>query len=130
MSTVIKIGFSFALCILSGCFSPRTSGIGVEKGRLFIEDSSFALNLDLVQDIREKTAEGFLHVHVSLRNTNHQDYKCQCRFEWKTPQGLVQKHAVTPWRPLVLHGRETMTLDAVSPLQGTDDFRLVIRRID
>lgn len=130
MHLVVKSVFAVALCVLAGCFSPRTSGVGVEKGRLFIEDSSFALNLDLIQDIREKTPEGFLHVQVALQNTNHQDYRCQFRFEWKTPQGLIQKHAVTPWRPIVLHGRETVTLDAVSPLQGTDDFRLVIRRID
>ena len=130
MSSIAKLVFMFVLCTLLGCLSSRSSGIGVEKGRLYVEDSSFALNLNLIQDLREKTAEGFLHAQVAVKNTNHQDYRCQYRFEWKTAQGLVQKHAATQWRPIVLHGRETVTLDAVSPVQGTEDFRLVIRRAD
>lgn len=113
---------------LAGCLSPKTSGVWVEKGHLYIEDAAFALNLELVQDATERTPEGFLHVQVTVRNNNQQDYPCQYRFEWKTKQGMVQTHAPTPWRPLVLHGRDVAPLEAVSPLQGTDDFRLSIRR--
>ena len=76
----------------------------------------------------ERTPEGFLHVQVMVQNTNQQDYPCQYRFEWKTKQGMVQTHASTPWRPVVFHGRDVVPLEAVSPLQGTDDFRLSIRR--
>ena len=117
-----------ALVALAGCLSPKTSGVWVEKGRLYIEDSAFALNLNLVQDAMERTPEGFLHVQVTVQNTNQQDYPCQYRFEWKTKEGLVQTHAQTPWCPVVFHGRDVVPLDAVSPLQGTDDFRLAIRR--
>ena len=114
----------------SGCLSPKTSGVWVEKGHLYVEDAAFALNLNLVQDAVERTPEGFLHVQVTVQNNNHQDYRCQYRFEWKTAQGLVQTHAQTPWRPIVLHGRDVTPLEAVSPIQGTDDFRLSIRRAD
>ena len=41
---------------------------------------------------------------------------------------MMQKHAPTPWRPILLHGREPVELDAVSPVPDADDFRLVIRR--
>ena len=114
--------------LLSGCLSPKTSGVWVEKGHLNIEDAAFALNLELVQDAMERTPEGFLHVQVTVRNNNQQDYRCQYRFEWKTKQGMVQTHSPTPWRPLVLHGRDVAPLEAVSALQGADDFRLSIRR--
>lgn len=121
------------LCVtsaLAGCLSPKTSGLWVEKGRLYLEDAAFATNLDIVQDAMERTPEGFLHVQVTVRNTNQHDYRCQYRFEWKTAQGMVQTHAHTPWRPAVLHGRDVTPLEAVSPLQGTADFRLSIRRAD
>ena len=121
------------LCVtsaLGGCLSPKTSGLWVEKGRLYLEDAAFATNLDIVQDAMERTPEGFLHVQVTVRNTNQHDYRCQYRFEWKTAQGMVQTHAHTPWRPAVLHGRDVTPLEAVSPLQGTADFRLSIRRAE
>ena len=125
---IMKMLAALATVSLVGCLSPKTSGVWVEKGRLYVEDASFALNLNLVQDAVEKTPEGFLHVQVTVQNANQQDYRCQYRFEWKTKQGLVPTHAKPPWRPIVLHGRDVVPLEAVSPLQGTDDFRLAIRR--
>ncbi|MBQ3806559.1 MAG: YcfL family protein [Kiritimatiellae bacterium] len=125
---ISKIAVVTAFLAFAGCLSPKTSGVWVEKGHLYIEDAAFALNLNLVQDAMERTPEGFLHVQVTVQNTNQQDYPCQYRFEWKTKQGMVQTHASTPWRPVVFHGRDVVPLEAVSPLQGTDDFRLSIRR--
>lgn len=125
---ISKIAVAVAVLSLAGCLSPKTSGVWVEKGHLYIEDAAFALNLNLVQDAMERTPEGFLHVQVTVQNTNQQDYPCQYRFEWKTKQGMVQTHAPTPWRPVVFHGRDVVPLEVVSPLQGTDDFRLSIRR--
>ena len=130
---MVKLKLLAVLCIaaaFSGCLSPKTSGVWVEKGRLYIEDAAFATNIDIVQDSMERTPEGFLHVQVTVRNSNQHDYRCQYRFEWKTEQGMVQTHAHMPWRPAVLHGRDVTPLEAVSPLQGTADFRLSIRRAD
>ncbi|MGN0833624.1 MAG: DUF1425 domain-containing protein [Kiritimatiellia bacterium] len=117
-----------ASCLAGGCLSPKTSGMVVEKGRLFVHDPSFALNLETVQDVRERTPEGFLHVQVTVRNTNQTDFRCQYRFEWKTKQGLAQTQAMTPWRPTVLHGKDETVFEATSTLQGAEDFRLAIRR--
>ena len=117
---------------LTGCISPRTSGIMVEKGRLHVEDPAFAANIELIGDADacEKTPEGFLHAQATVKNTNREDFYCQYRFEWRGKNGMMQTQAPTPWRPKVLHGRETVELEAVSPIQGTEDFRLVVRRLD
>ena len=119
---------AYCSAALSGCLSARTSGVMVEKGRLFIEDPAFAANIEVVRDMREKTPDGFLHAQVVVKNTNRTDYECQYRFEWVGGNGMKQTHAETPWRPMLLHGRMTTELVAVSPLQGTEDFRLAIRR--
>ena len=126
------IAFLPALCAvaLSGCLSARTSGVMVEKGRLFIEDPAFAANIEVVQDFREKTPEGFLHAQVTVKNTNRTDYECQYCFEWREESGIVMIHVPTPWRPCMLHGRETQNLDAICPRPGAEDFRLKIRRAD
>ena len=125
---MLSIACAAVTCLACGCLSPKTSGVVVEKGRLLVHDPSFALNLEMVQDARERTPEGFLHVQAKVRNTNQTDFSCQYRFEWKTSQGLVQTHAMTPWRPVVMHGRDETVFEATSTLAGTDDFRLAIRR--
>ena len=124
-SRMLAIAF---LAMLAGCVMPRTSGVWVEKGRLNIEDPAFAANIELVRDARERTAEGFLHAQVTLQNSNREDFDCQYCFEWLSENGMIQKHQPSPWRPMVLHGREVKELDEVSILQGSADFRLKIRR--
>ena len=130
MKKLIVLLSVFACAAISGCMWPRTSGVMVEKGRFFIEDPAFAANIEVVRDACEKTSEGFLHAQVTLKNTNRDDYRCQYRFEWRGENGMMQTHQPSPWRPLVLHGREVKDLDAVSLLQDTADFRLTLRRED
>ena len=57
---ISKIAVAVAVLSLAGCLSPKTSGVWVEKGHLYIEDAAFALNLNMVQDAMERTPEGFL----------------------------------------------------------------------
>ena len=119
-----------ALFASFGCVSPKTSGVLVEKGRIAIENPAFASNIEIIRDSREMTEDGYLHVQVVLKNTNHSDYQCQYSIEWIGKNRMVLKHAPSPWRPLVLHGRETKEIDVVSPIPGAEDFRLKLRRMD
>ncbi len=128
MNKMFLCALLLVFSVLAGCSFPNTSGVMVEKGRLFIEDPAFATNIEVVRDIREKTTEGFLHAQITVKNTNRTDYECQYRFEWIRGNGMKQTHAETPWRPVLLHGRETVEISAVSPLQGTEDFKLAMRR--
>lgn len=118
------------LSLFMGCSSPRTSGMMVEKGRVSIEDLVFASNIEVIQDTRERTPEGFLHAQVRVKNLNRTDYRCQYRFEWIRKNGLIQTHAKTFWEPKVLHGREVGEMRAVCTVKDADDFRLKIRRED
>lgn len=131
MNRIFVCLLALSLSVFAGCSLPRTSGVMVEKGRLFIEDPAFASNIEVVQeDFREKTPEGFLHAQVTVKNTNRTDYECQYRFEWIEKNNMVMIHVPTPWRPCTLHGRETQNIDAICPRPGAEDFRLKIRRAD
>jgi uncharacterized protein YcfL len=131
MRILVVLACLLAATAGTGCLRGRpTSGVTTEQGRLIIEDPAFAMNLELVHAARTKTDEGFLHAQATLKNTNRDDYRCQYQFTWFDEAGLALKHARTPWRPLVLHGRETKELDAVAPIEGAEDFLLKIRRAD
>ena len=133
MKKTMNLAILLALALLAGtgCRTQKTSGLRYDKGRLVIENPSFASNLIIIKDAREKmTPENFLHVQVFLENLNHEDFHCQYCFEWYDKNGMTMKHASTHWRPLVLHGREVQEIDSISPLQGAEDYRLKLRHLD
>ena len=112
----------------AGCQAPWTSGVMVEKGVLHIDDVAFARNFEVLSESKKHTGAGFLHAQVVLKNNHRRDFKCQYCFEWRDKNGMIQKHAFTSWRPVLIHGREVVELDAVSPVLETESFRLKIRR--
>ena len=118
-----------ALFAFTGCIT-KTSGIYVDKGKLSIENPAFASNIQMIQDSREKTNTGFLIARVTLKNLKHTDYQLQYCLEWLDKNGAMMRHAPTSWCPLSLHGKEVKEINAVSPIQGAEDFRLKLRQID
>lgn len=122
---IIILGIIISLC--SGCLTPRTDGMSVEKGRLQIDNVPFSLNLEMIQDAMYKTNEGFLSVQVTLQNKNREDFECQYRFIWKDKDGLTLTHALSPWKPLVLHGKQKTIVEGVAPLGAATDFKLAVR---
>ena len=117
------------LACCAGCLSPVTAGVSAERGRLTVEDRAFAYRLEIVED-KTKTidlGDGFLKAQVTLRNRERRDAELQYRFTWKDKDGMTLKSATTVWTPLPLHGREEAVLEAICPVPGAADFRLVVR---
>ena len=128
---IAVLGFVLAVAAGSGCLrGPKTGGVVVEGGRLMIEEPSFAQNVSIMAHPPVRTEEGSLHAQATIKNWNRTDFRCQYQFVWFDEAGMAMKHARTPWRPLVLHGRETKEVDAVAPIAGAHDFRLAIRPAD
>lgn len=115
------------LSLCAGCIAPATDGVSVDQGRLTVESPSFATRIELVQFQTKRIEGDFLKVQVSLRNRDTRDFTCQYHFTWKDADGMTIKAAETVWKPLPLHGREEAVLEAVCPVPGAADFRLVVR---
>lgn len=125
---VCHLFLAVALCAgLSGCLAPVTSGISAERGHLVFENAGFASRIEAVQDKTVMTDGGFLKAQVSLRNREQRDIRAQYRFTWKDKDGLVLTSADTVWTPLPLYGREEAVVEAICPVPGAADFRLVLR---
>ena len=124
-----KILLLFLLACCAGCLAPNTAGVSAERGRLEIADRAFATRIELVEDKtkRIELGNGFLKTQVTLRNRDSRDFTCQYRFTWKDADGMTLTSAETLWTPLPLHGREEAVIEAVCPVPGAADFRLVVR---
>ena len=124
-----KILLLSLLACCAGCLAPKTAGVSVERGHLIVEDRAFSSRIELVEDKTKMVGfgNGFLKTQVTLRNRDRRDFTCQYRFTWKDADGMTLKSAETVWNPLPLHGREEAVLEAVCPVPGAADFRLVVR---
>ena len=125
--TVCRFAAIAALAFCAGCLGPRTAGISAEQGRLEVEDRAFASRLELLQDQTVLTDQGFLKAQVTLKNMQKRTARAQYRFTWKDRNGMTLKRAETLWTPLELHGREEAVIEAICPVPGAADFRLVVR---
>lgn len=117
------------LAFCAGCLGPNTAGIAAEQGRLVVEDRAFASRVELVQDQTVMLDGGFLKAQVTLKNTQKRDVRFQYRFAWKDRDGMTLKNAGTLWTVLPLHGREEAVIEAICPVPGAADFRLVVRPV-
>lgn len=112
---------------LTGCMSPVTSGISAEKGRLEFENGFFSSRIQVVGDMTVKLDSGFLKAQVTVRNAGKRNLDCQYCFVWKDKYGMTLTSAEPLWQPLNLHGREERAVEAICPVPGAADFRLVLR---
>ena len=113
--------------MLTGCLSPDTSGLSAEKGILQFENGFFSSRIRVVEDRTVKLEGDFLKAQVTVQNAGKRDMNCQYRFVWKDKHGMTLTSAKTLWLPLNLHGREQSVLEAICPVPGAADFRLVLR---
>ena len=127
---ISTIAFSIALA-LSGCMSPVTSGVSLENRILQFENGVFASRIKVVDATPPaKIDGGFLKVQVTVENASKRDLDCQYRFVWKDDKGMVLTSAETLWLPLGLHGREQRVIEAICPVPGAEDYRLVLRPLE
>ena len=122
--------------VATGCVKPRTSGmtLGAASG----EDGSLQAHLDVdnarvarmlvVEDVHVgQTRNGLLRVRVRLASRSSRTYTAQSRFTWFDEEGLEVEPDGDAWRPLVMQGKETRTIEGVAPDARAASFRLQIR---
>lgn len=128
-SAMLSVVLLFAACAAGGCLTRQSAGVAAERGVLQVEDPVFAKRLRVVQDQTVMGAGGFLKAQATLKNEGTRDATFQYRFTWKDRDGMTLKGADTLWTVLPMHGREEAVLEAVCPVPGAADFRLVVRPV-
>ncbi|GAB3515804.1 YcfL family protein [Photobacterium alginatilyticum] len=119
----------FALA-LSAC-SSTTSGISIESSNqnVVIGNSSLAGQIEIEKAIVAET-NGLMKAGVPVTSKVDSDMKLQYRFYWYDAQGLEVYGSDSPWRQFVLHGRDSVTLQAVARKPEAKQYRIYIREAD
>ena len=116
--------------MLSAC-STTTSGISIESSNqsVVIGNSLLASQLDIEKAIVSRV-NGLLKAGVPVTSKVHSDLKLQYRFYWYDAQGLEVGGSDSPWRQFVLHGKDSMMLQAVARKPQAAQYRIYIREAD
>ncbi len=116
----------FAL-LLSAC-SSSTSGISIESSNqnVVIGNTSLANQIEIEKAIIAN-ADGLMKAGVPVTSKTDSDMKLQYRFYWYDAQGLEVYGSDSPWRQFVLHGRDSVTLQAVARKPEAKQYRIYIR---
>jgi uncharacterized protein YcfL len=127
---------AFAAWFAAGCAAPRTSGVtvgvttdgdGNMQEVLQVDNAKVAKSL-VVEDLKVgQTKNGLMRVNVRLASRMNRTYTAQSKFAWFDEEGMEIDPEGDPWRPLVLQGKETKTIQGVAPHARAVSFRLRVR---
>jgi hypothetical protein len=79
----------------------------------------------VVDEIRAAKRNGLLNIQVSFRNTDTQTRAMRYRFRWLDAQGF-DVGTEEAWKPLVVHGQQTVRVQTVAPTPAATDFTVQI----
>ena len=125
-----------AAALAAGCAAPNTAGItvGVEADAdgnlqqvLQVDNAKLAKSLKVEEAVVGQTKNGLMKVNVKLTSRQNKDVVAQSKFAWFDADGNEIDPDTDPWRPLVLHGKETRTIQGVAPSASAASFKLRVR---
>lgn len=125
-----------AVVLAAGCAAPNTSGftIGAEADAdgnlqevLQVDNAKVARQLTVDDLIVGQTKNGLMKANVKLASRLNKTMTAQSKFAWFDEDGVEIDPDGDPWRPLVLHGKETKSIQGVAPNASAVSFKLRIR---
>lgn len=100
----------------------------LEKHVVF-NNSGLRGNIQIV-DVKSAMAGDIMRAQATLRSKDRDTLPFQYRFDWYDASGLEINSGAGSWKPLVLYGRESKTIQAVAPDPRAKEFKLKIRDPD
>jgi len=134
---VFLIGGCLSL-LVTGCVT--TSGIEA-SGKVVAIDPKVEINKSIVinnrglasdieiTDMKSAFAGDMLKVQVSLRSNNRDTIPVQYKFDWLDANGF-EINSNQAWKPFMVYGKETRTIQGVAPDPRAREFKLKLRDPD
>lgn len=100
----------------------------LEKNVVF-NNSGLKGDIQIV-DVKSAMAGDVMRAQATLRSKDNSTIPFQYRFDWYDAGGLEINSGAGSWKPLILYGRESKTIQAVAPDPRAKEFKLKIREPD
>jgi len=100
----------------------------LEKNVVF-NNSGLKGDIQIV-DVKSAMAGDIMRAQATLRSKDKSTLPFQYRFDWYDANGMEINSGSGSWKPLILYGRESKTIQAVAPDPRAKEFKLKIREPD
>jgi uncharacterized protein YcfL len=100
----------------------------LEKNVVF-NNSGLKGDIQIV-DVKSALAGNMMRAQATLRSKDRDTLPFQYRFEWYDANGMEINSGSGSWKPLILYGRESKTVQSVAPDPRAKEFKLKIREPD
>lgn len=101
---------------------------GLDKKVVF-NNSGLKGDIEIV-DIKSVQVGDIMKAQATLRSKDKDTVPFQYRFDWYDAGGFEINSGAGSWKPLILNGRETKTIQTVAPDPRAKEFKLKIREPD
>lgn len=127
---------ALAAVLTAGCAAPNTAGVtvGAETDLdghlqqvLQVDNAKVARQLTVDDLTVGQTKNGLMKANVKLTSRLNKTTTAQSKFAWFDEDGVEVDPDGDPWRPLVLHGKETKSIQGVAPNASAVSFKLRVR---
>ncbi len=94
--------------------------------KVVFESSSLSGDLQVI-DMQSALAGNMMRAQATLKSKDRDTLSFQYRFDWYDANGIEINSGAGSWKPLILTGRETKTVQSVAPDPRSKEFKLKIR---
>lgn len=114
---------------------PVTSGIGAESVTNEIPPATY-LKVDnpvlaeklTISAVKHRLKNDLLEVNVELSSQFEKSMKLQYHFNWFDQHGFAVEPQKASWRPLEIHGHQSVMLRGVAPSSQVTSFNVYVRK--
>lgn len=130
----------FGVVAISGCLA--TSGAEGRAKVGWTDDGAPLLNSKVVynssslsrkvtiEEMTSSKAGDMLLAQVTMRSKAGETLNFQYKFEWFDLNGLALNAASATWKPLIIYGKESKTIQGLAPDPRGRDYKLLLRDAD
>jgi len=97
--------------------------------KVVFNNSSLAGDIQIV-DLQSVLAGNIMKAQAVLKSKDRETLSLQYRFDWYDANGMEINSGAGSWKPLLITGRESKTIQSVAPDPRAKEFKLKIREAE
>jgi uncharacterized protein YcfL len=135
----LSILFFSAILALNGCAT--TSGISasavvvkgpeayMQESKIIIDNDTLSRAID-VKGLKSIFVGDLLKANVMLHSKRTNTITLQYKFRWYNSESIEIAPEFSSWKPIIMYGRELISIQAVAPNPSAKEFKIEIRYQD
>lgn len=104
-------------------------GAPILNTKVVFNSSSLSREVAIV-DMTSSKAGDMMLAQVTMRSKSGDTVNLQYKFEWYDLNGLALNAASATWKPLLIYGKESKTIQGLAPDPRGREYKLLLRDAD